>query len=173
MLSQTIVKYIQRLAFKKFRDEEGVFIAEGPKIVREFLLSGKMKCKSIYATSEWLDGSTDLIPYISPQIFSGVEFDLERISQLQTPNKVLAVFYKKEETIPDLKNTISIMLDEIQDPGNLGTIIRTADWFGIKNIICSKGCADCYNPKVVQATMGSLARVNVMYTNLEEFINET
>jgi TrmH family RNA methyltransferase len=84
----------------------------------------------------------------------------------------MAVFYKKENELTDLKNNFSLMLDEIQDPGNMGTIIRTADWFGIKNIICSNECADCYNPKVVQASMGSLGRVNIIYTQLEEFIHE-
>ncbi len=89
----------------------------------------------------------------------------------QAPNKVVGIFYKKDDEPADVRNSVSLMLDEIQDPGNLGTIIRTADWFGIKNIICSNQCADCYNPKVVQSTMGSLIRVNIIYSDLKEFIN--
>ena len=172
MLGKTIVKYIQSLAHKIHRDKEGFFIAEGPKVVREFLHSRNMKCKSIYATKEWFEENAGFLPRISADLVGINDIDLERISQLQTPNKVLAVFYKKEQKLTDLKNTISLMLDEIQDPGNMGTIIRTADWFGIKNIICSNECADAYNPKVVQASMGSLSRVNIIYTGLEEFIHE-
>ena len=171
MLSKTIVKYIQSLAHKKLRDEEGVFIAEGPKVVAELLQSG-ITCSTVYATQNWMDEHPSLLTNIPAENKIEIsEADLERISQLKTPNKVLAVFYKKEEAPADLTD-VSLMLDEIQDPGNLGTIIRTADWFGIKNIICSNECADCYNPKVVQATMGSLSRVNIVYTELEEFIQK-
>jgi RNA methyltransferase, TrmH family len=173
MLSKTIVKYIQSLAHKKLRDEDGVFVAEGPKVVAELLQSGKFACKTICATQNWMDEHADLINKITTENKIEIsESELERISQLQTPNKVLAVFYKKHEKLTDLKNNISLMLDEIQDPGNMGTIIRTADWFGIKNIICSRASADCYNAKVVQATMGSLARVNIIYSELEVFINK-
>jgi TrmH family RNA methyltransferase len=178
MLSKTIVKYIQRLAHKKFRDEHGVFIAEGPKVVEELLRSGDMKCKNIYGTSEWFDeiAQSGLLPRISFDLGANLmgigEIDLETISQLQTPNKVVGIFYKKEQNLTDLQDNLSIMLDDIQDPGNLGTIIRIADWFGVKNIICSNNCVDCYNPKVVQASMGSLARVNILYTELEKFIKD-
>ena len=172
MLSKTIVKYIQSLAQKIHRDKEGFFIAEGPKVVREFLHSPNMKCKSIYATAEWFDENAGFLPRISADLVGINDIDHERISQLQTPNKVVAVFYKKEQKLMDLKNNISLMLDEIQDPGNMGTIIRTADWFGIKNIICSNECVDIYNPKVVQASMGSIARVNIIYTHPEDFIHE-
>lgn len=171
MLSKTIVKYIQSLAHKKLRDEEGVFIAEGPKVVAELLQSKKFKCKMICSMPNWMHEQSALRDTITAE--DKIEItgsELDRISQLQTPNKVLAVFYKKHEKLAGLKNNISLMLDEIQDPGNMGTIIRTADWFGVKNIICSKGSADCYNPKVVQATMGSLARINIIYTKLESFI---
>lgn len=178
MLSKTIVKYIQSLAHKKVRDEHGVFIAEGPKVVAELLHSNKFPCKFICGLQSWMDDNAALLRNISAEDKIEInESELERISLLQTPNKVVAVFYKKETelTSPDSyrdKNNFSLMLDEIQDPGNLGTIIRTADWFGIKNIICSNECADCYNPKVVQASMGSLSRVNIIYTQLEEFIHK-
>ncbi len=173
MLSKTIVKYIQSLAHKKLRDEHGVFIAEGPKVVAELLHSNKFPCKIICGLQSWMDDNAVLLRNISAEDKIEInESELERISLLQTPNKVMAVFYKKENELTDLKNNFSLMLDEIQDPGNMGTIIRTADWFGIKNIICSNECADCYNPKVVQASMGSLSRVNIIYTQLEEFIHE-
>ncbi len=173
MLSKTLVKYIQSLAHKKLRDEHGVFIAEGPKVVAELLHSNKFPCKIICGLQSWMDDNAVLLRNISAEDKIEInESELERISLLQTPNKVMAVFYKKENELTDLKNNFSLMLDEIQDPGNMGTIIRTADWFGIKNIICSNECADCYNPKVVQASMGSLGRVNIIYTQLEEFIHE-
>ena len=172
MLSKTILKYLQSLHHKKFRDEHGVFIAEGPKIVGELLSSKQFKCKLICGIEDWLHQNEELIKPVSKEnIFLINEQELERISLLQTPNKVLAVFLKKEDVLISLKDTISIMLDEIQDPGNMGTIIRTADWFGIKNIICSKNCVDMYNPKVVQSSMGSLGRVNIIYAELENFLN--
>ena len=172
MLSKTIVKYIQSLAHKKLRDEQGVFIAEGPKVVPELLLAKKFVCKIICATKNWLDENEKLFNNLSADVHEINEIELEKISQLQTPNKVLAVFFKNEKPAIHLYNTVSLMLDEIQDPGNMGTIIRTADWFGIKNIICSNECVDCYNPKVVQASMGSISRVNIIYTELEAFIDE-
>ena len=172
MLSKTIVKYIQSLAHKKLRDELGLFIAEGPKVVPELLLSKKFVCKIICGTKSWMNENEYLFSHLSADIHEINEIELEKISQLQTPNKVLAVFFKNEEPAIHLTHTVSLMLDEIQDPGNMGTIIRTADWFGIKNIICSNECVDFYNPKVVQASMGSLARVNIICRGLEEFIRE-
>ena len=171
MLSKSIVKYIQSLSHKKFRDEYGVFIAEGPKVVHELLASNKFKCKIICVLNNGLN-ENELKENSAEEIFEINEFELEKISLLQTPNKMLAVFYKKVDALADLKNNVSLMLDDIRDPGNMGTIIRTADWFGIKNIICSDECVEQYNPKVVQASMGSIARVNILYTELEEFINK-
>ena len=174
MLTKKIVKYIQSLSHKKFRDEEGAFIAEGPKVVSELLLSKKFSCNLICAEKEWLLENTLLTSFLPPDnIFPVDEHWLQRISLLKTPNKVLAVFNKyilHEE--PVFENKISLLLDDIQDPGNLGTIIRNADWFGVENIICSENCVDCYNPKVVQSTMGSLSRVNIIYTNIESFIKK-
>ncbi|MEP6951971.1 MAG: RNA methyltransferase [Ginsengibacter sp.] len=109
---------------------------------------------------------------IAADIYEIDETTLERISLLKTPNKVVAVFEKKlPVSEPVLHGKISLMLDNIRDPGNMGTIIRNADWFGIENIICSENCADCYNPKVVQASMGSLARINILYVSLDAFID--
>lgn len=168
MLSKSIVKYIQSLSHKKFRDEHGVFIAEGPKVVQELLSSAKFKCKIICALKNWFDENAP--GNSAEEIFEMNEVELEKISLLKTPNNVLAVFYKKQHEVREINHSVSLMLDEIQDPGNMGTIIRTADWFGIKNIICSNECAEHYNPKVVQASMGSIARVNILYADLENFI---
>ena len=174
MLSKKIVKYIQSLSHKKFRDEDGVFIAEGQKVVGEFLSGSNMKCKLVCAEKSWLSENRFLLKNISPEkIFETDEHWLKSISQLKTPNKVVAVFEKRqEEEIKNLSGKISIMLDDLQDPGNLGTIIRIADWFAIENIICSKNSVDCYNPKVVQSTMGSLSRVNIFYSDIENFIQK-
>jgi TrmH family RNA methyltransferase len=174
MLSKKIVKYIQSLSHKKFRDEEGVFIAEGPKVVGELLEPKKMVCTMICAEKNWLSQNESLVKGMAPEnIFKTDDHWLKSISQLKTPNKVVAVFKKNEtKDIGNLSGKISIMLDDLQDPGNLGTIIRIADWFAIENIICSENSVECYNPKVVQSTMGSLSRVNVLYTNLENFIQK-
>lgn len=174
MLSKKIVKYIQSLSHKKFRDEEGVFIAEGPKIVIELLMSEKIKCNIICAEKEWLFENKFLLKNISPaNILETDEHWLKSISHLKTPNKVVAVFNKiPANENQNLLGKISLMLDDLQDPGNMGTIIRIADWFAIENIICSEHSVDCYNPKVVQSTMGSLLRVNIVYTDLQTFIKK-
>ncbi|HSN10213.1 MAG TPA: RNA methyltransferase [Hanamia sp.] len=174
MLSKKIVKYIQSLSHKKVRDEEGAFIAEGPKVVGELLGQKKMECTMICGEKNWLLQNKSLLNDVSSEnIFETDDHWLKSISQLKTPNKVVAVFKKnKPEEILNLYGKISIMLDDLQDPGNMGTIIRIADWFAIENIICSENCVECYNPKVVQSTMGSLSRVNVLYTNLQTFIEK-
>src|SRR5438067_925508 len=131
MLSKTVVKYIQSLGHKKLRDVEGVFIAEGPKVVEELLRSGRFFCKMICVLKTWLDKNEKLLAAIPVESKIEInEIELEKISQLTTPNKVVAVFYKRvnDEKI-SLKNKITLMLDEIQDPGNFGTIVRNADWF--------------------------------------------
>jgi len=173
LLSKKIVKYIQSLSHKKLRDEENAFIAEGPKVVTEFLSGENFNCKILCAHGDWLQGSKNLLQKISPQnVYEIDDISLQRISLLKTPNKVLAVFEKRlYQSGPQIEDKLSIMLDDIQDPGNLGTIIRIADWFDIENIICSYNCVDCYNPKVVQATMGSLSRVNIWYTSLFSFLD--
>lgn len=172
MLTKKIVKYIQSLSHKKFRDEEGVFIAEGPKVVAEFLLSKKFTPEIICAENDWLAENENLFSEMSSEDVYPIDHDwLLRISHLKTPNKVLAVFRQAPlKELPVLKGRISLMLDDLQDPGNMGTIIRIADWFNIENIICSENSVDCYNPKVVQSTMGSLCRVNIYYTDLISFL---
>ncbi len=152
---------------KKFRTREGVFVAEGPKVVED--LMEVMRPKRLIATNEWINNKqTDGI-----EIDIVTEEELARLSFLQNPQQVLAVFpilsnNQPEDYTKELKGKLTLALDSVQDPGNLGTIIRIADWFGIETIICSHETADVYNPKVVQATMGSIARVKVIYTDLQK-----
>jgi RNA methyltransferase, TrmH family len=172
MLIKSKVKYIQSLSHKKFRDEYGVFVIEGPKIVEEFLRLQPALIAEIFGLSSWIEGNSDLLSNLPENKINVIDQSiLERISALSAPNMVLAVVRKPEDIIKDyVKNTNALLLDGIQDPGNLGTIIRTADWFGIRQIFCSYGCADKYNAKVVQSSMGSLLRVDVYYTDLLQLI---
>lgn len=164
MVSKSQLKYIQSLGQKKHRDNEGVFIAEGPKLVKELIECENVDVVQLYALKEWMDDNEKLLASINKTAINQTE--LERISQLTTPNKVVAIVKQFEPTEPLANGKISLVLDAIRDPGNFGTIIRIADWFGLPQIICSTDCAELYNPKVVQATMGSIARVNVFYTDL-------
>lgn len=164
MLGKLKVKYIQSLGQKKLRDTEGVFIAEGPKIITELLLAKNAEIKQIFALKQWMVlHATD---HRKIETIEVSEEELGKISQLTTPNQALAIVKKFDEPVINAKATITLVLDAIQDPGNLGTIIRIADWFGVEQIVCSNDCADMYNPKVVQSTMGSIARVKVLYTDL-------
>lgn len=172
MLSKTYTKYIQSLHHKKFRDEENAFIAEGSKVVMEILTSSKIVCEHILGKADWLnENETDIRRHFNGPIEIVEDFELEKISTLSTPNQVLGIFKKIKQGSIIVTGQISLALDTIQDPGNLGTIIRIADWFGVTNIICSDNCVDIYNPKVVQSTMGSFGRAEVVYTNLVEFLN--
>ncbi|MBR1449087.1 MAG: RNA methyltransferase [Prevotella sp.] len=159
MISKNQIKYVHQLELKKFRKRDGVFVAEGPKVVGDLLRAG-FEAVQLYATGEWPDEGREA------QEVSDEE--LRKISFLQHPQQVLAVFRMKEKPVAD--SDLVLALDGVQDPGNLGTIIRIADWFGITTIYCSEDTADAWNPKVVQATMGSIARVNIIYTDLEEMI---
>lgn len=161
MLSKNQIKLIKQLNQKKYRRKHQLFFAEGIKTVKEFLNSD-YKLEKIYLT-------TDLfyLPEENYQLITPAE--LQKISQLKTPQNVLGVF-RIPETEPDHQDGLSLVLDGVRDPGNLGTIIRLCDWFGVKQLVCSEDTVDCYNPKTVQATMGSLARVKVLYTDLNEFI---
>jgi len=174
MITKLQVKYIQSLGQKKFRDEEAVFIAEGPRIINELLGAAAITPVSVYATRGWIQENIRA-GKSSPsfQVIEIKEAELERLSFLQTPNEVLGIFKKPLYAALDFSNTLSLMLDGIQDPGNLGTIIRIADWFGISNIVCSEDCADAFAPKVVQATMGSIARVKLLYTDLVALAKKT
>jgi TrmH family RNA methyltransferase len=171
MLGKSQAKYIQSLGQKKVRDEEGVFVAEGPKIVAELLASADANIIQLYALHDWIEANRKDCNGV--EIIEIDENDLTKISQLTTPNKVLALVKKQERPVSlSAKGTVSLVLDTIQDPGNLGTIIRIADWFDIKQIICSNNCADMYNPKVVQSTMGSIVRVKMLYTDLASWLEE-
>jgi TrmH family RNA methyltransferase len=168
MLIKSQVKYIQSLSHKKLRDSEDVFVAEGPKLINELLSAANMQAQQLFALKEWIE---EQAPEIQKSVTEISRQELERISLLQTPNQVLGIFKKPVFAANrPLRNTLSLMLDTIQDPGNLGTIIRCADWFGISQIICSTDCADAFNPKVVQSSMGSIARVQVLYEPLPEFL---
>ena len=163
MLIKSQVKYIQSVSHKKLRDAEEVFVAEGPKLINE-LLSAGLPLLQLYAVKEWIAEHGRQLTSAVTEI---TQSELERISHLQTPNQVLGIFKKPVVTASrPARNTLSLMLDTIQDPGNLGTIIRCADWFGITQVFCSVDCADAYSPKVVQSTMGSIARVEVVYGDL-------
>lgn len=167
-ISKNKIKYIHSLELKKVRKEGKVFLAETPKLVQELL--GKMHCTFLAATSEWMAQH----PHIQADEITVVNQDeLTRASLQKNPQQVLAIFqqpeyhYKESEII----RSLSLGLDDVQDPGNLGTIIRIADWFGIEDIFCSQGTVDVYSPKVVQATMGAIARVRVHYVpSLPDFI---
>ncbi|WCM42933.1 RNA methyltransferase [Flavobacterium sp. CBA20B-1] len=164
MLTKNQIKYITQLKQKKFRDTHRVFVAEGFKVITE-LLHSNIELEQIYTTQPLkIDVSKELVTEIS-------EAELKKISFLTTPNECLAVFKMKKEVLPET-NGLKIALDDVRDPGNLGTIIRLCDWFGITDLICSNETVDFYNPKVVQATMGSLTRVNIHYVNLASYLKQ-
>lgn len=179
-ISKQKIKLIHSLDSKKGRRESGLFIAEGPKVVGDLL--ELMPARLIIATAEWLKVNKQYID--NAEIIEVSEEELKKASLLQHPQKVLALFSipnytdGNENSLVNLltkkdendKQKLTIALDGVQDPGNLGTIIRIADWFGISDIICSNDTVDAFSPKVVQATMGSIARVRVHYTNLENII---
>lgn len=166
MVTKNQVKYIQSLSHKKFRDEEAVFVAEGPKVVAELLSMPYMKVKELYGTADWWSFTPQR--KLEPGSVEVTDSELERLSFLKTPNQVLAIFYKPDLVV--VPGGWQLLLDGIQDPGNLGTIIRIADWFGVEQIICSEDCADAFNPKVVQSTMASIGRVEIIYTDLVEYV---
>lgn len=166
MLSKSQISFIKSLHQKKYRKEHGLFLVEGIKSIKEFFQSS-YKIHSIFYNSE----QANLLPKLPANInlFEVNNVELGKISTLQTPQGFLAVVQLPEtKTINQtaLINKFTLVLDGVQDPGNLGTIIRTADWFGFDKIICSEDTVEAYNPKTVQATMGSLARVKIYYENL-------
>ena len=166
-LSKNRIKYIRSLELKKNRKEDKVFLAEGPKLVGDLL--GHFPCHFLAATSGWLKEHTQL-PV--DEVAEVTDEELSRASLLKTPQQVLAIFSQPEYTADAevIRHSLCLALDDIQDPGNLGTIIRLADWFGIEHIFCSPNTVDVYNPKTVQATMGGIARVKVHYTPLPDLI---
>lgn len=170
MLSKSQISFIKSLHQKKYRKENGIFIIEGIKSIIEFIQSN-YQVQSIY----YLEQYRSLLPALPANIklFEVNNAELDKISTLQTPQGILALVNIPESPELDttaLKNVFSLVLDGVQDPGNMGTIIRTADWFGFKQIICSNNCVEVYNPKTVQATMGSLSRINIYYEDLPAFL---
>ncbi len=171
MISAARIKFIKALSQKKFRKEHGLFIAEGEKIVNELINNPAWEIRHIYGLETWKEKHT---------LKQGIDFslvsekELGRISTLSTPNKVLALVNTPQHRAENvyLEEKYTLMLDDIQDPGNMGTLLRTADWFGIENIICSENTVEAFNPKVIQASMGSFMRVKTHYTSLPEFLNK-
>lgn len=167
-LSKNKLKYIRSLKEKKYRSEYGTFVAEGNKLVCDLL--PHLKCQMLVATSSFLaTADTSNID----EVIEVNEGQLAQASFLQNPQQALGVFFQpKTENTENIEDQLVLALDGIQDPGNMGTIVRLADWYGIKNIYCSDDTVDIYNPKVVQATMGALARVNIHYSDLIDFLNK-
>lgn len=178
MPGKTTLKFISSLKQKKNRKENNLFILEGEKLIDELLISS-FKIHSVYATDQWLkenNVSTDAglqSPGSTVPVHKVTDRELNRISSLSTPNKVLALVYKPDYKLvtADLHGNITLVLDNVQDPGNLGTLIRTCDWFGINNIVCSENSTEVTNPKVIQASMGSVLRVRTHYVNLPGFLS--
>ncbi|MFM1746010.1 MAG: hypothetical protein RLZZ630_1947 [Bacteroidota bacterium] len=168
MLSSGRLRFVRSLHQKKFREKEGLFLVEGPKLVHELIQNKAFAVDSIYATSNWRlpDGlDPELVQIVTDE-------QLARLSVLDSPNRVLAVCQipaSSGHTIPPTRG-LTLLLDQISDPGNLGTIIRTADWFGVSQVFCSPDSAELFNPKVIQATMGSVFRMKVFHTPLIDLL---
>ncbi len=165
MISKSEIQFVRSLFDKKARQESGLFLAEGEKFISELLLS-ELNVRRIYAL-EGIFEFEESVVWVSPK-------EMERLSQLKSANSCVAVVEMPRSEIKanELKGELILALDGVQNPGNLGTIIRLADWFGIKHVVCSEGCADCFNSKVVQATMGAILRVQVHYVALPEFLEQ-
>ena len=161
MVSKSQIKLITSLAQKKYRQQNALFVVEGIKGIREFLDSSYV-LHSLYALEGVFEDQDTT--EVSPA-------ELKKISFLKTPQKALALFEIPKQRL-EIKSGFQLVLDEVRDPGNLGTLIRLCDWYGIEHLICSEQTVDCFNPKVVQATMGSLTRVNLVYTNLETYLSK-
>ncbi|TYA53174.1 TrmH family RNA methyltransferase [Formosa maritima] len=163
MLTKNQIKLISSLKQKKFRLQHGLFVVEGLKTINE-LIASHFKLYQLFTIDSFkIDANLETI--IS-------ESELNKISFLSTPNKALAIFKIPEPQLIQ-ENQLIVALDNVRDPGNLGTIIRLCDWFGIKDLVCNLETVDCYNPKVIQATMGSITRVNVTYLDLKTFLNKS
>ncbi len=169
-INNGIVKLVRTLEAKKHRDEEGLWVAEGTKCVRDTW--GSFACRWLICTRAWFDrcGRAEYMPYT---VFAP-KSQMARMSQFTTASDVIAVYEKPDVQLDndEVNRSINIVLDNLQDPGNLGTIIRLADWYGINNVFASAGTVDVFNHKVVQATMGAIARVKVHYADLEDLFDE-
>lgn len=172
MLTSSEIKQIKLLKDKTSRYEQQKFVVEGEKMVAELAYSA-FKIIAVYATDEWIEQTNpDVLDLLKEKLIKVKSKELERISSLKQPNGVLALVAMPQQTETEIQfNDIILAFDDISDPGNLGSIIRIADWFGIKQIVCSPTSVDLYNSKTIQATMGSIFRVNVFYTDLEKWIS--
>ncbi len=169
-ISKAKVKIIKSMHLKKVRKQTGSFLAEGPKLVDELLTC--TPCSFLVATSSYLTSHPNLAGDL--EVIEVSQEELAKVSQLQHPQQVLGIFKQIENNVDysHPNNSLCLALEDVQDPGNLGTILRVADWFGVSNIYCSKETADIYNPKVVQATMGAIARVQVHYVDLLDMVQK-
>lgn len=168
MVSKNLIKYVKSLELKKNRRHEGLFVAEGPKVVAD--LMKRATPHTVIAVRGWIDAHAAATPPYT--LVEATDDELRKVSFLQHPQQVVALFGLPDGSgAASPEGRLTLALDGVQDPGNLGTIIRIADWFGIDTIYCSPDTADAYNPKVVQATMGSIARVSVVYTDLADLID--
>ena len=156
------IKLIRSLAFKKYRAKYQLFVVEGQKSIQE-LLQSDYEVESLFATNNWINQNPD----VKAEVVTNTELD--RISNQKSPNEVLAIVKIREKMIPS-HSTITLILDDINDPGNMGAIIRICDWFGVRSIICSNSTVDVYNPKVVQSAMGSIFRVDITKVNAKKTI---
>ncbi|TRX64326.1 RNA methyltransferase [Carboxylicivirga sp. M1479] len=172
MLSKNKQKFIASLNRKKIREQQGVFIAEGHKLVID-LMGSNCKLLTLITTEEWLSEHHQNIQK-NTEIITCPLSDIKKITTLKSPPSVIAIFEQNKAllNIDELNSQLCLFLDEVQDPGNLGTIIRLADWFGIEHVICTKTCADIYNPKTIQATMGAIGRVKTHYVDTQTFFED-
>jgi TrmH family RNA methyltransferase len=173
MISKNQIKHIKALHLKKFRDEQECFIAEGVKVVDEIVLHRPELINEVFATSEYYKRNKTAFEKKDIVFYEISEEELGRISMQNNPNQALAVcsYFEEEKSELDLRKNFSFYLDDIRDPGNLGTILRIADWFGVKEVFCSPNSTDIYNPKSIQAAMGAFLRVKVNYVDLNELLN--
>ena len=186
MLSKSQIKHINALKIKKFRDEFKEFTAEGSTLVTD-LISSPYEIAGVYALNTWITANTDLLGRHKFPVFEADEAEMERITALSSPGPVLAIIRmpvepglsiektdatELEQAFPGIFNELSLVLEAISDPGNFGTLLRIADWFGIRYVFCSENCVEVYNPKVVQSSMGSVARVKVVYADLSAMIGK-
>ena len=171
MIGKKTLKYIKSLQLKKYRKAEQCFLVEGAKSVLE-LLASDYKIRTVFATSVFLNQQKQFLSRKNITIVEVSEEALAAAGTYKTNNAAIALVEMKENAPLKIEGAFSLVLDQVKDPGNLGTIIRIADWYGIKNIICSLDCADRYNPKVIAASMGSFTRINLFYTDLETYLEK-
>lgn len=174
MISKNQIKQVKALHLKKFRDEEGLFIAEGVKIVSEIIQFRPEMIEYLFATEQFIHANSTSLGKIK-NLVTISDTELERISTMQTPNQVLAVCTKFPNQDPsiDMNKQFTLYLDDIRDPGNLGTILRIADWFGIHEIFVSEKSTELYNPKTIQAAMGAFLRVRIHYLSLDKVLGHS